>query len=397
VRAELIAAAERLLAERGTPDQITVAEIVRDVGVTAPVLYAHFADKDALFRAIHERRMHAFQHALRTAGRKAPSPLAALEQRGRAYVRFAVKNPDAYRALFMSRLTDDDHLHGTSPADLTAFDDLVLNIQACIDAGEIPPGNPQLLARVVWAQVHGLAAMLIAVPEVTQDVSRSAIIDATIHAVTASLLSPRDQVQSEDLRRAAVGTPHDSARVASPTFWRAPETTVMHDDDAPVPLMFRHVQNDYRHRPKQSVAVPPLIDEAVYLKWYSLAAPGQLHTGDELAEARLFIRDEIRHGRLALTNEIGFVVQHRVATGADFFYVCSWNGNNELWETHYYRPLNTGAYEVGVHGTKFPTFCVWVLAIVHHETGAWSRYLTSERDAAARRAYCVDQLNAIVQ
>jgi AcrR family transcriptional regulator len=188
----LITVAERLLEARGSADEITVAEIVGGVGVTPPVLYAHFADKQALFVAVHERRMKSFRNALRRAGRSAPDPLSALERRGRAYVRFATTHPDAYRALFMSREANtESSLRSTDPSELTAFDDLVCNIQQCIDAGALPAGDAALMARVVWAQVHGLSALLIAVPEVADDVGASRMIDHTLDAVITGLMHHR--------------------------------------------------------------------------------------------------------------------------------------------------------------------------------------------------------------
>ncbi len=43
-----------------------------------------------------------------------------------------------------------------------------------------------------------------------------------------------------------------------------------------------------------------------------------------------------------------------------------------------------------------PAFCVWELGAVCHEQDAWSRYLLSERDADARRAYLEAGLDATV-
>jgi hypothetical protein len=163
----------------------------------------------------------------------------------------------------------------------------------------------------------------------------------------------------------------------------------------PAETLFHHVEPSYRHYSKRVAPAPALVRPDIHLKWYTLAVPERMHSAAEVTDAQAFIASEIGINRLELRNEIGFVVQHRVAT-ADVFYVCSWNGNNELWETHYYRPLSTGQFEVGRHGTKFPTFCVWVLSIVHHEMQAWSRYLKSARDAAARSSYARDQLDATV-
>jgi AcrR family transcriptional regulator len=188
VRDQLVDAAEALLSERGGASSVPVADIVARVGVTAPVLYQHFADKEALFVAVHARRMDDFRGTLRRAGARTGSPLAALEKRGRAYIRYATTKPDAYVALFMTPSSLGENVFG-DPAmrELTAYDDLVANIQACIDAGEVPAADADLLARVVWAQVHGLAALLIAMPEIANGVGQRRLVERMLAAVTASL------------------------------------------------------------------------------------------------------------------------------------------------------------------------------------------------------------------
>jgi len=190
VRDELVDAAETLLAERGTAELVPVAEIVRRVGVTAPVLYQHFADKDALFVAVHARRMNDFRDTLRRSGRRVTSPLEALEKRGRAYIRYATTRSDAYIALFMTPHSLGADVFGDPEAlELTAFDDLVANVRACMDAGEVPDGDAELAARVVWAQVHGLASLLITMPEIGRAVGSTALVDRLLDAVTATLLA----------------------------------------------------------------------------------------------------------------------------------------------------------------------------------------------------------------
>jgi AcrR family transcriptional regulator len=190
VREELIEVAEQLLAERGSAAAVPVAEIVGRVGVTAPVLYQHFADKDALFVAVHARRMRDFRDTLRRSGSRTASPLAALERRGRAYIRYATTKPDAYMALFMTPTSlGKDVFEDPEALELTAFDDLLANVQACMDAGEIPMGDAELAARVVWIQVHGLAALLITMPEVAAGVGLGTLVDGVMNAVTAALVA----------------------------------------------------------------------------------------------------------------------------------------------------------------------------------------------------------------
>ena len=162
------------------------------------------------------------------------------------------------------------------------------------------------------------------------------------------------------------------------------------------PQLFQQAAAGYVHRQKLALPCPPAQADRVFLKWYAVHAPERPFADDEIVEAQQFMLDEIASGRLALEGEVGFVVQHRVAA-TDIFYVCSWRDNNELWETHYYRAHgDDSSFDLAHHETKFPTFCVWVLSIVTHESEAWSRYLNSARDADARSRYCADQLSGPV-
>jgi hypothetical protein len=49
-----------------------------------------------------------------------------------------------------------------------------------------------------------------------------------------------------------------------------------------------------------------------------------------------------------------------------------------------------------IAGPHRPTYCVWELGVVCHESRAWSRYLRSERDPEARRAYLEDGFDGTV-
>ncbi len=190
MRDEIVAAAEQLLTERGSMAAVTVADIVGRVGVTAPVLYQHFADKEGLFVEVHARRTTDFRDFLRRSARRGDPPLTALEKRGRAYIRYATSRRDAYVALFMTpNSLGMDVFRDPRTVSDTAFDDLVANVQACVNAGEIPPCDVQLAARIVWAQVHGLASLLIAMPEIADGVGQSAMVDRMIASITASLVA----------------------------------------------------------------------------------------------------------------------------------------------------------------------------------------------------------------
>lgn len=160
--------------------------------------------------------------------------------------------------------------------------------------------------------------------------------------------------------------------------------------------MFSQVAPDYRHTQKSIRSGPALVTADVYLKWH-LIYPEHLPIPDEqVLEAQTLLREEISTGRLDLKDEVGFVVQHRTA-GFLILYVCTWRGNNEVWETLYHKRVDADTgYEILQRENTSPTFCVWVLSAVTHEQKAWSRYLLSERDQPAREAYLSDHLTGRV-
>jgi hypothetical protein len=152
------------------------------------------------------------------------------------------------------------------------------------------------------------------------------------------------------------------------------------------------VRDDYQHVSKLIRPAPHVtLDDAV-LKWYDVA-PAETPVPRELQElARGRLEEAAASGALGLSGDLGFVILHRCGESFYFLLVSTWRNDNELWETVWakdgdgdptFRPWP-------IEGTHRPTFCVWELGAVWHEQQAWSRYLRSQRDAAAKKAYLRD-------
>jgi hypothetical protein len=155
---------------------------------------------------------------------------------------------------------------------------------------------------------------------------------------------------------------------------------------------FGQVASEYRHRPKVARPGEALVTPAVYLKWYDIYYEETPISPQLVDQARSFLLAELEAGRLALKNEIGFAVHHR-CSAAYILYICTWRNENELWETIYIKDLvvDSEIQQLKRNATT-PTYCVWVLGAVGHEQQAWTRYLYSSRDDAAKYAYVRDQI-----
>ena len=79
-----------------------------------------------------------------------------------------------------------------------------------------------------------------------------------------------------------------------------------------------------------------------------------------------------------------------------FLLVCVWRNTNELWQVLY------GRDDTGFHpyppkdGALRPNQNIFELDATAHERRAWSRFLTSARDEAARAAYVADRCTGVL-
>jgi AcrR family transcriptional regulator len=68
-------AVDRLLSAGATEDSLSMRAVAKEVGVSPPALYLHFADKQELLYAVCERHFHGLEAAMReeTAGVDGPA------------------------------------------------------------------------------------------------------------------------------------------------------------------------------------------------------------------------------------------------------------------------------------------------------------------------------------
>lgn len=154
------------------------------------------------------------------------------------------------------------------------------------------------------------------------------------------------------------------------------------------------VDDDYRHvtkqiRPRAALALP-----TAYLKWYDLCRDDQRIDPDVDAEARAFLAAETAAERLPIAGDLGFVVNHLSGDHIYLLLVFTWRGNNEMWESVYYKDVRDGGpFRLGPQSTHRGAICVWEFGAVAHEHIAWMRYLRSARDEAAKREYVESQFS----
>ena len=155
------------------------------------------------------------------------------------------------------------------------------------------------------------------------------------------------------------------------------------------------VPEGYTYREKLVTPGDDLSLPAAYFKWYDICFPEVEITPEQVLESRAFVAAEAE--RLQLTGALGFVLLHR-AGPVLLLLLTTWRNTNELWESVYAKEVQQAAdfalleFETSHRGT----YCVWELGPIWHERHAWVRYLSSQRDEAAKRAYIHDRFSGLV-
>ena len=156
LRSELIQTSLQLIQEKGIR-ALTLREIGARLGVSRSAAYRHFADKAALLSAISEAGFIEFGNALEAAkSAAAPDFASQMDAMGRAYVRFAGENRAHFEVMFSEPLEPG---YAAALAADRSFGILEQTIRDGQQSGAVQAGDSNLLARVVWAQIHGISIL----------------------------------------------------------------------------------------------------------------------------------------------------------------------------------------------------------------------------------------------
>jgi AcrR family transcriptional regulator len=156
LRTELLERAEVALA---AGEELSLRELARAAGVSHAAPRRHFPDKQALLDALavdgFARLGAALDGAVACAGPAFARRMAAL---ARAYVAFATGHAALLDLMFAGKHDPAATPELAAAAD-RAFAAPIALITGGQAAGEVVPGEPDRVAAVTWAALHGLATL----------------------------------------------------------------------------------------------------------------------------------------------------------------------------------------------------------------------------------------------
>lgn len=168
LRTLIIDAARELFIMRGV-ESVTMREVGKRIGYSATSIYAHFADKEALLRAVCDTDFLALASSLSSI-MQIKDPVDRMVALGQGYAEFALSHPSHYRLMFMTPhepCTPESSSVEQNNAEQDAYMQLKLVVTDVYEAGRFRKEltNVDLIVQTVWAGMHGVCSLEITMSE----------------------------------------------------------------------------------------------------------------------------------------------------------------------------------------------------------------------------------------
>lgn len=193
LRDDLFAAGAAILAETGDPGAITIRRVAEVCGVSQAAIYLHFHSRDELVYDLAREAFNDFYDQRYEEITPNRDPVDRIKQLGIAYTDFALANRRLFHVLFMGDGNERDpgRFDGMEILTKTMFGTRVIEeVTEAMRRGQIAPGDPRLVACLLWMSMHGAVALLIALPGYPfppADFTVAAMVEFTAHAVAEPL------------------------------------------------------------------------------------------------------------------------------------------------------------------------------------------------------------------
>lgn len=179
---------------------VSMRRIADKIEYSPTTIYLYFKDKEEIVTCLIAEGFDLFATALEKLS-PIPDPVERLRQAGYTYLDFALSHRHYFRIMFQMEgfafpdVDLQDHMQGRR-----AFGFICQCVQEATDQGRfVTSSPPPVLAHVVWAHIHGAAALTLAdrlkmLPEEARPLFYRSVIDTTMRGL---LLDPNEASHSE--------------------------------------------------------------------------------------------------------------------------------------------------------------------------------------------------------
>jgi AcrR family transcriptional regulator len=157
VRASILRAAWELVEKEGW-QALSIRKIAEAIEYSAPVIYDHFANKEAILLEFTKRGFQALNEELLKAKAQFAAPKQQVEAMAYAYWHFAFNNKEYYQLMYGLGMPGCETVKQIP--ELAAFTETLLEpLRALIADSKHPDADPWLKLHTLWSTLHGLISI----------------------------------------------------------------------------------------------------------------------------------------------------------------------------------------------------------------------------------------------
>lgn len=157
VRCSILKAAWQLVTEEGW-QALSIRKIADAIEYSAPVIYDHFANKEAILLELTKQGFQILNEELIKAKKRSPDPEKQIENMAYSYWEFAFENKAYYQVMYGLGMPSCETVKEI--AELSSFTGLILEpIKCLIETSKHPQTDPFLKLHTFWSMLHGLISI----------------------------------------------------------------------------------------------------------------------------------------------------------------------------------------------------------------------------------------------
>lgn len=161
LREEILDVSKRILIKNGF-SKISMRKIAKEADVTATSIYLHFKNKDDLLLALIEDSVEHLNAELMEALDPGKNVIRQLEDLARAYLHYALEHPQAYEIIYMVRPEEMPKYPREKFQQIRSIYEFLAGIiQKGVEQQLFAVDDPLISAYTLWAQMHGIASVIL--------------------------------------------------------------------------------------------------------------------------------------------------------------------------------------------------------------------------------------------
>lgn len=157
VRTSILNVAWQIVTEEGW-QALSIRKIAEAIEYSVPVIYDHFANKEAILYELTKQGFNSLNQQLTKAQKRSTHPEKQLEDMAHAYWEFAFDNKAQYQVMYGLGIPSCETV--LQIPEIGSFTDLVTQpIKELITKNKNTTADPLLKLQTFWSMLHGLVSI----------------------------------------------------------------------------------------------------------------------------------------------------------------------------------------------------------------------------------------------